>query len=204
MRLWNERASATPSSRPKPRASEPPLGAAAQILAQAEAAYQAGHATEAIRHLKLLSAMTFDDARIQERATELKRQVYRTAAVDLEKQATHEEKLQQWDKAANTWLRVAEGRPQDSLPWQRAALAQLHAGVELRAAVENAKRAVQLAPNDAQAHRTLAKVYSAADMQASAARELEAARRCEPASEADDDATPTGLFKRLLGRDGGS
>jgi tetratricopeptide (TPR) repeat protein len=189
---------------PKKRASEPPLGAAAQILAQAEAAYQAGRPTEAIRHLTLLSAMTFDDARTQARANQLKQAVLRAAAVDLEKEATYEEKHQQWEKAAKTWMRVAEGRPDESTAWQRAALAQLQAGVELRAVIETAKRAVQLAPDDARAHRTLAKVYSAANMQASAARELEAARRCGPTSEANEDATPTGLLKRLLGRDEGS
>ena len=180
--------------------SQPPaLGAAAQILAQAEAAYTAGHATEACRHLKLLSAMTFNDAAVQRRANELKQQVSRAAAVDFEKQAAQEERNQAWDRAAKSWLRVAEGRPQDGLPLQRAALAQLQAGVELRQVMETAKRAVQLTPNDAQAHRTLAKVYMAADMQASADRELDAARRCSPLSGPSED-TPTGLLKRLLGR----
>jgi tetratricopeptide (TPR) repeat protein len=145
--------------------------------------------------------LTLVVSRTQDRVKELKQQVFSASAVELEKQALHAEKLQQWDKAANSWLRVAEGRPQDSLPWQRAALAQLQAGVELRAAVESAKRAVQLAPNDADAHRTLAKVYSAADMQASAARALEAARRCGASSDSADDTTPTGLLKRFLGRE---
>jgi Flp pilus assembly protein TadD len=144
--------------------------------------------------------MTFDDPRIQARFAELKVKVMRTAAVDFEKQAAHEEKQQHWAQAARSWLRVAEGRPTDSLPLQRAALAQLLAGTELRAAMENAKRAVELAPNDAEAHRTLAKVYVAADMQASARRELEEAQRCAGGSGASDEG-PTGLLKRLLGRD---
>jgi hypothetical protein len=150
--------------------------------------------------LKLLSAMTFDDPGVHARFAELKGQVYRTVAVDFEKQAVYEEKQQHWSLAAQSWLRVAQGRPNDSLPLQRAALAQLEAGVELRVVMETAKRAVGLGPNDAQAHRVMAKVYVAADMQANARRELEAAQRCSRA-EGGEDLSPTGLLKRLLGRD---
>lgn len=71
---------------------------------------------------------------------------------------------------------MAEGRPTDSLPLQRAALAQLQAGVELRQVMELAKRAVELGSGDAQAHRTLARVYLAAEIQANARRELEPAQ----------------------------
>jgi tetratricopeptide (TPR) repeat protein len=144
--------------------------------------------------------MTFDDPRVQARFAELKLKVMRTAAVDFEKQAAHEEKRQHWAQAARSWMRVVEGRPNDSIPLQRAALAQLQAA-DLRAAMDNAKRAVELAPNDAQAHRVMAKVYVAADMQASARRELEAAQRCSGEGEPGEDGTPTGLLKRLLGRD---
>jgi tetratricopeptide (TPR) repeat protein len=123
--------------------------------------------------------------------------------VDFEKQAAYEEKQQRWGLAAKSWLRVAEGRPNDSLPLQRAALAQLQAGVELRQVMELAKRAVELAPNDAQAHRTLARIYHAANMLANARRELEAAQRCAggpaPAAAAEP-AKNAGLFKRLLGQ----
>ena len=167
---------------------------------QAEAAYAAGNTAEVTRHLKLLSAMTFEDPRVQTRFAELKNKVYRTVAVDFEKQAVYEEKQQHWSLAAQSWLRVAEGRPNDSLPWQRAALAQLQAGAELRLVMETAKRAVELGPNDAQAHRVMAKVYVAADMQANARRELEAAQRCSRA-EGGDDLSPTALLKRLLGRE---
>jgi tetratricopeptide (TPR) repeat protein len=189
-----------PARPSKPAPIDPQLGAAGQILAQAEAAYSAGNATEASRHLQLLLAMTFDDPRIQARCTELRIKVMRTAAVDFEKQAAHEERQQHWTQAARSWLRVAEGRPTDTYPLQRAALAQLRAGTDLRAAMDSAKRAVELAPNDAEAHRTLAKVYVAADMQASARRELEAAQRCVGASDGSEEG-PTGLLKRLLGRD---
>jgi PilZ domain len=189
-----------PSARPARNSSGAPLGAAGQLLAQAEAAYAGGQVTEASRDVKLLSAMTFDDPRIQARVAELKLKVQRAAAVDFEKQAAYDERHQHWGPAAQAWLRVAEGRPNDSAPLQRAALAQLQAGVEPRAILETAKRAVELAPNDAQARRTLAKVYMAADMQASARRELQEASRCSAASAADES-TPTGFLKRLLGRD---
>lgn len=185
-----------PPSRPKKDAPS----AAAQILAQAEAAFAAGQTTEASRHLTLLSAMTFEDPRVKARLDDIKLKVVRAAAVDFEKQAAYEEKHQRWALAAESWLRVAKGRPNDSYPLHRAAFAQLQAGVELRLVMETAKRAVDLAPNDAQAHRTLAKVYMAADMQASARRELELAQRCSPTDDAQDDAK-AGLLQRLLGRD---
>ena len=144
--------------------------------------------------------MTFDDPRLQARFAELKHKLMRTASVDFEKRALHQEKQQHWAEAARSWLRVAEGRPDDSYPLQRAALALLEAGTELRAAIDHAKRAVELAPHEAEAHRTLAKVYVAADMQASARAALEAAQRCSGAGDASEEG-PTGLLKRLLGRD---
>ena len=156
---------------------------------------------EANRHVKLLSAMTFDDPQVQARFTQLRTKLARTLAVDFEKQAAYEEKQQRWGLAAKSWLRVAAGRPNDALPLQRAALAQLQAGVELRQIMELAKRAVDLAPGDAQAHRTLARVYLAADMQANARRELEAAQRCSGGAPvaAPETGKNAGLFKRLLG-----
>jgi Flp pilus assembly protein TadD len=145
--------------------------------------------------------MTFDDPRVKARLDDLKLKVVRAAAVDFEKQAAYEEKHQRWALAAGSWLRVAKGRPNDSYPLHRAAFAQLQAGVELRLVMETAKRAVEISPNDAQAHRTLAKVYMAADMQASARRELELAQRCSPSDDTQDDAKTAGLLQRLLGRD---
>ena len=187
------------TSRHPGAASDLPLGAAAQVLAEAEAAYHAGQAAKAIRHLKLLSAMSFEDPLVQKRAHELRQQVLRAAAFRYEKEAAQAEKLREWDKAAKAWLNVAEGRPTESFPLQRAALAQLQAGGDLRTAVETAKRAVQVAPSDAEAHRTLAEVYLAADMHASARSELEAAQRCSPEAAVGEEASPTGLLKRLLG-----
>lgn len=186
-----------------------PLGAAAQILLQAEQAHAAGKLAEAGKHLQLLTAMTFDDAKIRARVAQLKTQVARALAVDFEKQAAYEEKQQRWALAARSWLRVAEGRPKDSLPLQRAALAQMQVpGVDLKQVLELAKRAVELSDGDPEAHRTLARVYVAAGMQANARRELEAAQRCDPTAEEDagKDAagkakSERGLFKRLLGRE---
>lgn len=203
-RANERRAAAVPrpqraDAQPEPAA---PLGAAAQILAEAEQALAAGKMTDAGKHLQLLTAMQFDDTKIRARVAQLKLLVARALAGDFERQATYEEKQQRWAKAARSWMRVAEGRPQDGLPLQRAALAQLQAGGDLRKAMEVAKRAVELAQHDPQARRTLARVYVAAGMQASARRELEAAQRCQPGPESP--ATPkqtAGLFKRLWGRD---
>jgi roadblock/LC7 domain-containing protein len=185
-------------------AEQAPLGAAAQILLQAEQAHAAGKLAEAGKHLQLLTAMTFEDAKIRARVAQLKTQVSRALAVDFEKQAAYEEKQQRWALAARSWLRVAEGRPKDSLPLQRAALAQMQVpGVDLKQPLELAKRAVELSDGDPEAHRTLARVYVAAGMQANARRELELAQRCvAPAEEDAAKGKPErGLFKRLLGRE---
>jgi len=190
-------------------AEQAPLGAAAQILLQAEQAHAAGKLAEAGKHLQLLTAMTFDDAKIRARVAQLRTLVSRALAVDFEKQAAYEEKQQRWALAARSWLRVAEGRPKDSLPLQRAALAQMQVpGVDLKQPLELAKRAVELSDGDPEAHRTLARVYVAAGMQANARRELELAQRCvaptdeEAGKEAAAKAkSERGLFKRLLGRE---
>jgi hypothetical protein len=89
-----ERAVRALSARPGRKSCDPQPGAAAQILAQAEDAYANGQADEAHRHLKLLSAMTFEDPAVRARHTELKQKVTRAAAVDFEKQAAYEEKQQ--------------------------------------------------------------------------------------------------------------
>jgi len=198
-----------PTSGAGAAAEQAPLGAAAQILMQAEQAHAAGKLAEAGKHLQLLTAMTFDDAKIRARVAQLKTQVSRALAVDFEKQAAYEEKQQRWGLAARSWLRVAEGRPKDSLPLQRAALALMQVpGVDLKQALELGKRAVELSDGDPEAHRTLARVYVAAGMQANARRELEAAQRC--AAPADEETgkdaaakgkQERGLFKRLLGRE---
>jgi Flp pilus assembly protein TadD len=131
----------------------------------------------------------------------LKALASRTLINDYEDQAVYEESQQRWQLAGRSWLRVAEGRPDDSLPLQRAAHAQLQAGVDLRKVVPVAKRAVALAPNDARAHRILARAYLAGGMQLEARRELEIARRC-PAPPAPPPAAslPRHLMQRLLDR----
>jgi Tfp pilus assembly protein PilZ/curved DNA-binding protein CbpA len=199
-------AAAAPKARPAP-AEQQPLGAAAQLLLQAEQAYAAGKLPEAGKHLQLLTAMTFEDAKIRARVAQLKTQVSRTLAVDFEKQAAYEEKQQKWALAARSWQRVADGRPKDSAPLQRAALALMQAGGDLKPAIELAKRAVELADNDPEPRRVLARLYDAAGMQANARRELEAAQRCasptgeEPAKDPAKPKAERGLFKRLLGRE---
>lgn len=82
-------------------------------------------------------------------------------------------------EAAEAYERAALGQP-NAAYFERAAHYTLEANGDLRRASRLAKQAVQLAPNSAKCHFTLARVYFAANLQESALAELERARAIDP------------------------
>ena len=75
-----------------------------------------------------------------------------------------------WEAAAKTWEKVLLGHPDDARAARGVAEALLAAGSDLKRARRRAEEAVKSAPEDAECHRTLGRVYIAAGMTNSAER----------------------------------
>ncbi len=88
-----------------------------------------------------------------------------------EASARYEEKRGHWEEAANSWQRVAAGRPDDAMPLQRAAECYLHTS-DPRQGLKAAREAVMLAPEEVEYRLTLVRAYEASELIASAIGEL--------------------------------
>ena len=100
-----------------------------------------------------------------------------------EEQARFEQKSNKWASAALSWVKVCEGRPQDSAAHRSAAQALFKAGGDLRGAQKYAQQAVFLAPDDIEAHLLLAQLYLTIGLKLNAKRELDAASKLDPGNE---------------------
>ncbi len=96
------------------------------------------------------------------------------------RQATYEERSEHWPDAAKSWQRVAKGRPDDGHAHERAAHAMAKARMDLHAAAQYAKRAIEIDPQNADYKITLAAVFIEAGLGLNARRELEAAAQLSP------------------------
>jgi len=130
---------------------------------------------------------------------ELKRQYEETqAAADAilsetyTRQATYEEKNEQWSEAAKSWARVVAARPNEAHCHERAANAMVRAGTNLHEAAKLAQTACAIEPANHKHKVTLANVYLAAGLTLNAKRELEAAAQLSP-----QDDTIQALLKRV-------
>lgn len=122
-----------------------------------------------------------DDIRVE--YERVKAELAASMAATYEKQAGYEEGFEKWAAAALSWIKVADGRPTDAKPHRRAAAALVRAEGDLRLARDLAQRAVDLAPANASAHRTLGEVFAKAGMTNSARRELQEAAKLDPKDE---------------------
>jgi tetratricopeptide (TPR) repeat protein len=98
------------------------------------------------------------------------------------RQADHEERANQWERALQSWSRAAKLRPDDPRAQERYANALVHESGDLHAAAQFAQRAVSLAPASPEYRCTLATVYMAAGLNLNARRELESAAQQFPES----------------------
>jgi curved DNA-binding protein CbpA len=94
-------------------------------------------------------------------------------------QASYEERDGRLAEAARSYARAAVGGPK-ARTFERAAYCAMMAAGDLRLAGEHARRAVALAPDDAQSRVTLARIYVAAGMKQSGLAEFERAATLAP------------------------
>jgi curved DNA-binding protein CbpA len=149
----------------------------AETLMAAERAHDDGRLADAHRLLARLRAVRIADRKLERRIVSLRSRVAHALHAELTGQARYEEQHQKWADAAQSWLGVCEGQPDDPNPHRCAALALVEARGDLQEALRVAKRAVGLLPDDAETRRVLARVYLAAGLRLNARHELELATR---------------------------
>jgi Flp pilus assembly protein TadD len=127
-----------------------------------------------------------------QRAQEAQKSADAILAETYTKQATYEEKNEQWADAARSWGRVCRARPDDASAHEHAASAIIKGGGDLHEASRLAQRACVLDPASAPFRTTLASVYLAAGLSRNARRELETAAQLAP-----HDDTIQAMLKRV-------
>lgn len=163
-------------------------------IQDARATLERGDLSEAVRRYRHVLLLQPDNQELQaehERAAHL---LAASLADNYAQQAVYEERHKKWAAAAASWAKVAEGRPNDAGAHWRSAKALLEANGDVKEAAKLARRAVDLAPEDVFAARTLGRAYLAAGMTLNARRELERAVLLDP-----NDIPTKALLKEIKG-----
>lgn len=121
-----------------------------------------------------------DDVSLQKRCEEVQKLAAQELAAGYLKQAAYEEHEGRWADASLSYSRAIEGRPDDAFAHERAAFTTIKAGGSARRAVEYARRAVELSPQNPEHRITLARSYIGAGFGVSALAELDRALAAGP------------------------
>jgi curved DNA-binding protein CbpA len=156
---------------------------AQRFVEEAETKEEAGNILGAVNALKMALAIVPEREDLVARHDELRAQLAAQMAETYLKQARYEEQHGNWESAARSWQKVAEGRPKDARAWRQAALALMEAGGDLKLARDLAQKAVGLQPKLVSSRVALARVFVRAGMKASAKKELEEAVKLDPEAE---------------------
>ncbi|MEZ4301307.1 MAG: DnaJ domain-containing protein [Polyangiaceae bacterium] len=155
-------------------------GRIAAYRAEAEQAIADNDFAKAANAYRVASHLQPEDADLAARCEEVQKMAAGALAAGYLKQAAYEENEGRWADASLSYARAAEGRPDDAFAHERAAHTTIKAGGSARRAVEYARRAVELAPQNPEGHITLARSYLAANFAVSALAELERALASGP------------------------
>ena len=146
----------------------------------AEAAILENDFAKAANSYRIAAHLAPDDAALQRRSDEVQRLAAAALAAGYLKQAAYEEHEGRWADASLSYARAAEGRPDDAFAHERAGFATIKSGGSARRAVEYARRAVELQPQNPDNRITLARAYLAAGFGVSALAELDRALASGP------------------------
>lgn len=147
-----------------------PRSVATRLLDGAEEGIARGDRISAVRQLDLVTRV--EHATWEPRHQQRYDRLLVSLADTIELMARYEERHQHWSKAASSWTRLSQVRPNDPECARRAASALLQAKGDLRAAVELAERAVRLGPDDHRNHEALGHALIAAKLSLRAERVL--------------------------------
>jgi tetratricopeptide (TPR) repeat protein len=154
-----------------------------RYLAAAAESEAAGNAVGAANALRIAVALSPDDETLKQRLDAAQDQASAELAETYFAQARYEEQNFHYEAAARSYARAAAGKASAQL-YQQAANCYLEAGSDPRSATEHARKAVSLAPTNAEARITLARAYLASNMRQSALAELERAAAQDPTNDA--------------------
>jgi len=129
---------------------------------------------------RIAASLQPDDPNLQRDAQEVIQQANRFLADNFMKQGEYEVTQERFSEAAISFGKAANGRPDDPRCFDRAAFATFRAGNNPRRAVDYARRAVDLAPQNAMFRITLAYSFVAAGLTASVEAELARAVEVAP------------------------
>jgi len=133
----------------------------------------------ACNELRFAQRLAPDDNSIALHLSEVQVQANSVLADRYLEQARYEERHGRLETASRNYSLAAQARPNANL-WELAARCALGAKTDLRSAAEMAKKALEFDPERASLHALLAEVYIEAQLNASAAVELERAARLAP------------------------
>ncbi|MFO0585980.1 MAG: DnaJ domain-containing protein [Polyangiaceae bacterium] len=146
----------------------------------AEAAILENDFAKAANSYRIAAHLAPEDAGLQRRSEEVQRLAAAALSAGYLKQAAYEEHEGRWADASLSYARAAEGRPDDAFAHERAGFATIKSGGSARRAVEYARRAVELQPQNPDNRITLARAYLAAGFGVSALAELDRALASGP------------------------
>jgi curved DNA-binding protein CbpA len=154
-----------------------------RYVEQADKALESKNLLGAANALRLAVSLSPDDSALAERFAIVERDAAAAFVERYLEQARYDEQRSHFAEAAKSYERALKGRPSANI-YERTAHCLVEARVELKKAVELARKAVELAPQTTAYRITLARAFARAGMAQSALGELERARTQDPGSEA--------------------
>lgn len=145
----------------------------------AGAALAANDPVAASNALRVAHSLAPNDAAIAEKLAHAQTLAAAALSDTYLRQGEYEEKSGRFEAAARSYERAARGKP-SAQAWEGAARCLLEGQVDLRAAAEFARLALNLNPEQSAGHLLLGRIFLAAGMRSSAVVELERARRIDP------------------------
>lgn len=150
-----------------------------EYLGRAESSMSEAKVVEAVNALRIAVSLAPDDPVLRRRLEDLQTEANKQLADRYLEQAEYEEREKRWQDAARSYARAVAGKPSSRLH-ERVAFCLLAGQGDVKSAVEHARKAVVLVPNDPQIRTTLARAYLAAGMRESGIAELERAAALAP------------------------
>jgi tetratricopeptide (TPR) repeat protein len=157
-----------------------------EYLSRAETSMSDAKVVEAVNALRIAVSLAPDDPLLRRRLEDLQAEANKQLADRYIEQAQYEERERRWADAARSYSRAIAGKPSATLH-ERLAHCLLASQGEVKPAVEHARKAVLLAPNDAHIRTTLARAYLAAGMRESGIGEFERAAALAPTDDTIKD-----------------
>jgi curved DNA-binding protein CbpA/Tfp pilus assembly protein PilF len=165
-------------------------------VAAAEEAFARKDPISGVNALRIAAGLVPDDAALKARLDEAQKRTELELANSYIEQAQYEEREGRLAEAARSYDKATRGKPSARLH-ERTAHCLLESGGDVRLAGEHAKKAVQLAPDEASYHVTLARFFAIAGMKQSALGALERAATLAP----KDDTIKDSIKRLKKGQD---